>query len=141
MPMEFVNQNILLIGIVVVSGLGLLWPLLFRSVGQAVNPAQATQLINREEALILDVREANEMAAGSLPNAVHIPVAQLDERLGELSAHKEKPLIVCCTSGMRSGRACTTLKKAGFAQLYNLEGGVDAWAAANYPLVKGGKKK
>lgn len=141
MPMEFVNQNILLLGIVVVSGLGLLWPLFFRSVGKPVNPGEATLLINREDARILDVREANEMAAGSLPNALHIPVGQLDERLGELESCKNKPIIVCCTSGMRSGRACTTLKKAGFEQLYNLSGGVDAWAAANYPLVKGGRKK
>ena len=141
MPMDFVNQNILLIGIVVVSGLGLLWPLFFRSVGQAVNPGEATLLINREDARILDVSERSELASGSLPNALHIPVSQLAERLPELESGKGKPLIVCCTSGMRSGRACSILKKAGFEQLYNLSGGVDAWAAANYPLVKGGKKK
>ena len=64
MPMDFVNQNILLIGIVVVSGLGLLWPLFFRSVGQAVNPGEATLLINREDARILDVRESSELASG-----------------------------------------------------------------------------
>ena len=114
MPMDFVNQNILLIGIVVVSGLGLLWPLFFRSVGQAVNPGEATLLINREDARILDVRESSELASGSLPNALHIPVSQLAERLPELESGKGKPLIVCCTSGMRSGRACSILEKSRF---------------------------
>lgn len=140
MPMEFINQNILLIGIVVVSGLGLLWPLLFRPVGKAVNPGEATLLINREEAAVLDVREPAEFAAGHIPEALNIPVAQLGERLGELEKYREKPLIVCCAAGMRSNKACAELKKQGFAHLNNLSGGVDAWVAAGYPLKKAGRK-
>ncbi len=140
MPMEFINQNILLIGIVVVSGLGLLWPLLFRPVGKAVNPGEATLLINREEAAVLDVREPAEFAAGHIPEALNIPVAKLDERLGELEKYREKPLIVCCAAGMRSNKACAELKKQGFAHLNNLSGGVDAWVAAGYPLKKAGRK-
>ncbi|WP_234087302.1 rhodanese-like domain-containing protein [Azonexus sp. R2A61] len=138
--MEFINQNILLIGIVVVSGLGLLWPLLFRPVGKAVNPGEATLLINREEAAVLDVREPAEFAAGHIPEALNIPVAKLDERLGELEKYREKPLIVCCAAGMRSNKACAELKKQGFAHLNNLSGGVDAWVAAGYPLKKAGRK-
>jgi len=140
MPMEFINQNILLIGIVVVSGLGLLWPLLFRPVGKAVNPGEATLLINREEAAVLDVREPAEFAAGHIPEALNIPVAKLGERLGELEKYREKPLIVCCAAGMRSNKACAELKKQGFAHLNNLSGGVDAWVAAGYPLKKAGRK-
>lgn len=140
MPMEFINQNILLIGIVVVSGLGLLWPLLFRPVGKAVNPGEATLLINREEAAVLDVREPAEFAAGHIPEALNIPVAKLGERLGELEKYREKPLIVCCAAGMRSNKACAELKKQGFAYLNNLSGGVDAWVAAGYPLKKAGRK-
>ncbi|MCE1241478.1 MAG: rhodanese-like domain-containing protein [Azonexaceae bacterium] len=138
--MEFINQNILLIGIVVVSGLGLLWPLLFRPVGKAVNPGEATLLINREEAAVLDVREPAEFAAGHIPEALNIPVAKLGERLGELEKYREKPLIVCCAAGMRSNKACAELKKQGFAHLNNLSGGVDAWVAAGYPLKKAGRK-
>ncbi len=141
MPMEFINQNILLIGIVVVSGLGLLWPLFFRPVGKAVNPGEATLLINREDARVLDVRETAEFAGGHIPDAINIPVAKLGERMHELEKFKGKPLIVCCASGMRSNKACRDLQQQGFAQLYNLAGGVDAWNAASYPLHKGSKKK
>ncbi len=141
MPMEFINQNILLIGIVVVSGLGLLWPLFFRPVGKAVNPGEATLLINREDARVLDVRETAEFAGGHIPDAINIPVAKLGERMHELEKFKGKPLIVCCASGMRSNKACRDLQQQGFALLYNLAGGVDAWNAASYPLHKGSKKK
>lgn len=141
MPMDFINQNILLIGIVVVSGLGLLWPLVFRSQGKAVNPGEATLMINRQDAKVIDVRQANEFAAGHIPDAIHIPEAQLGERLSELEKFKAQPLIFCCASGLRSDRACKALRQHGFEQLFNLGGGIDAWVAAGYPLHKGGRKK
>jgi rhodanese-related sulfurtransferase len=141
MPMEFINQNILLIGLVTVSGLSLLWPLLARPSGNSVNPAEATLLINREDAHILDVREADEFAAGHLPDAQNIPTGKLVERIAELEKFKDKPIIVCCASGMRSNKACAELKKQGFEKLHNLAGGVDAWVGAGYPVKKGSKKK
>ncbi len=141
MPMEFINQNVLLISLVVVSGLSLLWPVFVRPSGNSVSPAEATLLINREDAQVIDVREADEFAAGHLPDSVNIPSAKLLERVGELERFKDKPVIVCCASGMRSNRACSELKKQGFGKLYNLSGGVDAWVGAGYPIKKGGKKK
>lgn len=141
MPMEFINQNILLISLVVVSGLSLLWPAFSRPSGNSVSPGEATQLINREDAHVIDVREAGEFAGGHLPDAVNIPGGQLVERMGELEKFKGKPLIVCCASGMRSNKACGELKKQGFDKLYNLAGGVDAWVGAGYPIKKAGKKK
>lgn len=137
MPMEFINQNILLIALVVVSGLSLLWPMFARPSGNAVNAGEATQLINREEALVIDVREADEFAAGHLPDAKNIPVGKLAERVGELEKFKDKPIILCCASGMRSNKACAELKKHGFARLHNLTGGVDGWVGAGYPIKKG----
>ena len=141
MPMEFINQNILLISVVVVSGGGLLWQLFMRSAGNEVNPVAATLLINREDAVVIDVREADEYAAGHLPEARNIPLSKLADRAGEIEKFKDKPVIVCCASGMRSNRACSELKKQGFGKLYNLSGGVDAWVGAGYPIKKGGKKK
>lgn len=141
MPMEFVNQNILLISIVVVSGLGLLWPMFARPAGSAVNPGEATLLINREDAIVLDVREADEFAGGHLPDARNIPGSKLGERIAELEKFKDKPVIVCCASGMRSNRACAELKKQGFTRVNNLSGGVDAWVGAGYPIKKGGRGK
>jgi len=141
MPMEFINQNVLLIALVVVSGLSLLWPLLARPSGDSVNPGEATLLINREDAHIVDVREAGEYAGGHLPNARNFPLGKLAEQAGELEKLKGRPLIICCASGMRSNKACGELKKLGFDKLYNLAGGVDAWVGAGYPIKKGGKSK
>ncbi len=141
MPMEFINQNILLISLVVVSGLSLLWPAFARQSGNSVSPGAATQLINREDARIVDVREAEEFAGGHMPDAINIPVGKLAERVAELEKFKDKPVIVCCAAGMRSSKACGELKKHGFDKLYNLAGGVDAWVGAGYPIKKGGKKK
>lgn len=141
MPMEFINQNILLISIVATSGLGLLWPLFMRPAGNNVSPVEATLLINREDAHIVDVREADEFAGGHLPEAKNIPTAKLAERVGELDKYKDKPIILCCASGMRSGKAMSELKKQGFTKLYSLAGGVDAWVAAGYPIKKGTRKK
>lgn len=141
MPMEFINQNILLISIAVVSGLGLLWPMFMRSGANDVNPAAATLLINREDAHVIDVREADEFAGGHLPEAKNVPLSKLSDRIAEIEKFKDKPVIVCCASGMRSGKACGELGKLGFARVHNLAGGVDAWVGAGYPVKKGTRNK
>ena len=85
---------------------------------------------------VLDVRENDEFAAGHLPKARHIPLKELEARLPELAKFKEKPVIVTCRSGARSGSACRALRKAGFTQVHNLKGGVPAWQQANLPVEK-----
>ena len=140
-PMEFVNQNILLIGVVVTSALALVWPMVMGAGGSAVSPAEATLLINREDAHIVDVREASEFADGHMPDAHHAPLSKLDDHLAQFEKFKDKPLIVCCATGMRSNRACRTLAKQGFTKVHNLAGGMDAWVGAGYPIKKGGRSK
>jgi rhodanese-related sulfurtransferase len=103
---------------------------------KAVSPNQATMLINREDAVVLDVRETNEFQNGAIVNSVHVPLSYLKERLTELDKHKDKPIIVACRSGHRSGQACSLLKKNGFENIYNLSGGVMAWESASLPLQK-----
>ncbi len=100
------------------------------------NPAMVTQLINHDDAVVVDVREDNEYASGHIINSVHVPLSYLKERLKELEKYKSKPVIVGCKTGQRSGQACATLKKEGFEQVYNLSGGVTAWQADNLPLTK-----
>ncbi|MCL2523146.1 MAG: rhodanese-like domain-containing protein [Betaproteobacteria bacterium] len=141
MPMEFINQNIFLIAVVVISGLGLMWPLLTGTAGRGLTPAEATLLINREDAYILDVREADEFVNGHLPEARNIPLGKLSERIGELEKFKERALLICCAAGVRSGKASAQLKKNGFSKTHNLAGGVDAWVAAGYPVKKGKRDK
>lgn len=139
--MEFIQQNLILIAAAVISGAMLLFTSLRRPGGaNAVSPTQATQLINREDAQIIDVREPDEYVSGHLPESRNIPVSKLEERAGELDKFKDTPLIVVCQTGARSSGASKTLGKLGFAKVHNLEGGVNAWRAAGMPVKKGAKK-
>lgn len=134
---KFLYDNILLVVVALVSGGMLLWPLIRKGASGAVtSPAQATLLINREDAAILDVRETDEYAKGHVLNARNIPLGQLKSRAAELAKYKEKPLIVCCATGQRSGGAIAILKQVGFTRLYNLQGGFGAWKQAGLPTEK-----
>ncbi|GAB6044014.1 rhodanese-like domain-containing protein [Endothiovibrio diazotrophicus] len=101
-----------------------------------VGPAEATGLINHQDAVVLDVREEREFQGGHILNAIHIPVGKLAGRIDELAAHKGRPVVAVCRSGHRSASACAVLRKHGFEQVYNLGGGVLAWSNANLPLTK-----
>ena len=139
--MEFIQQNIFLVAIAVISGIGLL-VLTVRRPGDrnALNSTQATQLINREDAQIIDVREPDEYSAGHLPESRNIPLGRIEERAGELDKFKDVPLLVVCQTGARSAGACKQLIKLGFGRVHNLEGGINAWRTAGLPLKKGAKK-
>lgn len=132
--MKFLIDNIFLIAVAVLSGGALLWPALQRRAGgPALDTLGATRLINDNHAIVLDVREPAEFAAGHLPNARNIPLAELAARVGDLP--QGKPVLVCCASGARSGRAAAVLKKGG-REVFNLDGGVQAWRQAGLPVVK-----
>ena len=136
--MQFVSHNILAIFTAVFSGIMLLWSLFgnrFRGIKE-VDTAGALQLINHKNAIVLDVREPKEYDTGHVLNAKLIPLGKLKERMGELEKYRDKPIVVMCRSGNRSGTACFLLGKQGFAQAYNLAGGVQAWQKINLPLVK-----
>ncbi len=137
--MEFLSNNVLLIGLAIGSGLMLLWPMLNRGAGGVVNvsASEAVLLINRSNAIVLDVRDDAEFAAGHITDARHIPLARLSERIGELEKFKDKPILVNCQAGVRSGKACDILRKHQFTGLHNLQGGLNAWIAAKLPVVKG----
>jgi len=131
-------DNVLLIGLALGSGFMLLWPMLKRSAGGVANvsPNEAVLLINRSNAVVLDVRDDAEFAAGHVADAKHIPLAQLESRINELKRFQQKPLLVHCQSGVRSAKACDLLRKHGFEKLYNLQGGLNAWAQAKLPVIK-----
>ena len=136
--MQFITNNILPISIAVISGIMLLWSLLgnrFRGVKE-VDSAGALQLINHKNAIVLDVREPSEYDAGHVLNSKLVPLGKLKERIGELEKYRDKPIVVVCKSGSRSGTACFILGKQGFSQAYNLAGGVQAWQKSNLPLEK-----
>ncbi|MCL2021344.1 MAG: rhodanese-like domain-containing protein [Betaproteobacteria bacterium] len=136
---EFVQNNILIIAIALISGIMLVWPG-FRSSGKRVSPHQAIQLINHEGALIIDVRDAGEFTTSHMPEARNIPLKELDSRMPELEQLKEKNLLLVCLSGVRAGQASARLEKQGFARINCLDGGVDAWQRAGLPLIRSRKK-
>lgn len=103
---------------------------------RSVGPAEATLLISHKDAVVVDVREAHELKDGAILNAVHIPIGQFKDSVGKLEKYRDRPIIVGCRSGSRSGSAAAALVKAGFPEVYNLRGGVLAWQKANLPLVK-----
>jgi rhodanese-related sulfurtransferase len=135
--MEFVQNNIFLIAVAFISGAMLLWPLVRRgAAGPSVNTLEATQLINREDAVVLDVREPAEYAKGHVLGAKNVPLAQVESRLGELEKHKAKPVILYCETGNRAGTAQAALRAKGFERAVNLTGGVGAWQQAGLPMEK-----
>jgi rhodanese-related sulfurtransferase len=137
--MQFVQDNWPLILVMIVSGGMLLWPLVGRRFSKVreVGALSATQLINRQNAVMLDLQESKEYDGGHVPNAVHIPLSELSSRAGELSKFTSRPLIAYCDRGNRSRSAGSALAKLGFAEVYTLRGGVRAWAEAGLPVVKG----
>jgi rhodanese-related sulfurtransferase len=134
---KFVIDNIFLVAIALVSGVMLIWPLLRRGAGGAsVNTLEATQMINRQDALMLDVREQAEYAQAHILNARGLPLSQLEARIGDLEKFKDKPLIVYCATDNRSSTAVATLKKRGFTNVFSLSGGFSAWQSAGLPVQK-----
>ena len=130
--------NLLLFATVVVTGGMLVWPFISRAArpGHEVGPIEAVQLINRRDAVVIDVRDAASYKSGHITNARHIPEADIDARMKELEKVKSKPIIVNCARGNSSAKVAEKLRKAGFAEVVSLRGGIAAWQTANMPLEK-----
>ena len=135
--MKFVMDNIFLIAVAFVSGAMLVWPMVRRGAGgPSVNTLEATQLINRQDALVVDVREQAEYAQSHILNARLLSLSQLEARMGDIEKFKDKPVIVYCASGSRSNSAAAILRKSGFSNVANLSGGFAAWQQAGLPVQK-----
>ena len=98
--------------------------------GRGVGPEQADGLV-RSGAVLLDVREQSEWHAGHAPGACHVPLGELEGKLGALPL--DRRVVVACRSGNRSARATALLIRSGF-EAVNLNGGMQAWAAAGLPV-------
>jgi len=134
---DFVRNNLLLFAVALISGAMLLWPLFRRTAGGPwVTPAQATHLINREDALVLDVREPGEYGAGHILGAKNLPPARLDSGAGDVAKKKDATLILYCDTGDRAGKAIAALKKQGYNKVVSLSGGLAAWKQAGLPVER-----
>jgi rhodanese-related sulfurtransferase len=134
---KFILDNWMLIAVAIASGAMLFWPLIQGAAAVGLEPAAAVQLINREKAVVVDVCEPAEFAAGHVGGAKNIPLADLESKLGNAVKNKALPLILVCQSGARSGRAVAVAKKLGYEKAQNLAGGLVGWKAANLPVEKG----
>jgi rhodanese-related sulfurtransferase len=135
---KFIQENLLLIAVALVSGAMLLWPYARRvGGGPKVNASEATQLINREDALVVDVRDPGEYGAGHIIGAKNVPLSRIDAGGSEIAPkRKEKPVIVYCDTGNRSAKAAAALRSQGFARVVSLSGGIGAWQQAGLPVEK-----
>ncbi len=98
-----------------------------------MTPGQAKGAADAGDAVIIDVREADELAQAAIPGAIHIPMGDLLDRLAEVP--RDRTVIFTCHSGGRSETVCRYLEEnEGFAGLVNLEGGIVAWAQAGLPV-------
>ena len=132
----FLQQNWALVLIALVSGTLLLWPGIAASARSGLTPTDAVQLINREKAVVVDVGEAEEFAAGHISGSRNIPVSDFDQRLPEVVKNKTVPLILVCPSGARAQRCLARAKTLGYEKAVVLGGGLRAWKEANLPVEK-----
>lgn len=100
-----------------------------------VTPVQAAQMLDTENAIIIDVREQNEWDAQHIPGAIHIPLGDVKVRMTELAQYKDQSIVMQCRSGKRSAVAASILQEAGFEQVSNLTGGIIAWSQAKLPTI------
>jgi rhodanese-related sulfurtransferase len=128
------NHWILVLSFLIVSGL-LVYNLLLGNKG-SIDPLGATEMINHQDAVVVDVRPAADFHKGHIINAISVPSNGFKNQINSLSKHKNQPIIVSCRSGSQSQAACQLLKKAGFEQVFNLRGGILAWQSANLPITR-----
>lgn len=134
--LKFIFDNWMLFAVALASGSMLLWPVIQGATIAGLDPAGAVQLINREKAVVVDVCEPAEFAAGHVGGAKNIPLADLENKLATAVKNKTLPLILVCQSGARSSRALVIAKKLGYEKAQSLGGGMARWKAANLPIEK-----
>jgi rhodanese-related sulfurtransferase len=103
---------------------------------RSLAPAEAVQLINRENGVVVDVCEPQEFTAGHIVRALNVPLSAFKTRTAELEKYRDRPVILSCRSGNRSLKAAFVLRRAGFPKVYSLAGGLAAWQNANLPVEK-----
>ena len=127
----------MLMSVALASGGLLLWPTISGAAGSgSLSANDAVNLINRQKAVVIDVGEAEEFAAGHIGGAKNIPVGQLEEKLGAAVKNTALPLVLVCPTGARAKRAVAIAKKLGYEQAASLGGGLKSWRDANLPLEK-----
>lgn len=106
-----------------------------RKAGPSLSPQQAISLINTEEGVFVDLRDAAEFKKGHIVGAINIPAAKLTERMAELQKYTDKPIVLACKMGQQSGAASKQLKGAEYTRVYKMSGGMMEWSNLQLPTV------
>lgn len=99
-----------------------------------VSPQQAIDLINRQSAVIYDIRDKSLFNQGHIAKAKNLTASELESK--DLSSYKDTPVLIVCNNGVSAPKLGAKLKQQGLSKLYFIQGGINAWTAANFPLVK-----
>jgi rhodanese-related sulfurtransferase len=138
--LDFLIDNAVLVLAALTSGGLLMWPALrgAQAGGQAVSVSEAVRLMNREKAVVVDIRDAASFAAGHAAGSRHISLDDLAKAPlpSSLPGNKSTPVLVLCDRGMRASRAAALLRKGGYERAHTIEGGMAAWREAQLPVEK-----
>lgn len=132
---EFVVNHYILVSLFVAFLLAIL-VLESRRGGKKISAQGAVNLINRDQAVVVDIRDRKDFNEGRITGAINIPLSSLKERASELKKHGEKQIIVADKMGQHSAMAVKQLNAEGYQNVVRLNGGIADWKAANLPLVK-----
>ena len=101
-----------------------------------LTPQQAVLLMNKEQALVIDIRDSKAYTDGHIVGAINTTLQEFEQKLKRYTKYKNKPILVYCNAGQQIGKFAAGLKKLGFNQIHGLKGGTQAWVNANLPLHK-----
>jgi rhodanese-related sulfurtransferase len=132
---DFLAQNWWLVLLALGSGAALAWPMLTGRT-QGVAASEAVRLMNHKKAVVIDVSEPAEFAAGHVVGSRNLPVGQIETATKVLPTNKTLPVVVVCPTGSRAGRAAALIAKLGHEKVVVLQGGLAAWREANLPTEK-----
>ena len=134
--MDFLFENIFLVGLIIISGVLLFFPKVLSRDNKVLGSKEVTLLINREPAMLVDVRSEADFRAGHITNAINIPLDQIEVQINKITSNSKKNIIVYCQKGVRSAQAFRLLNKLGLPKLYTIDGGLDAWLKITYQLSR-----
>ncbi len=104
--------------------------------GRSVSAQELVNLVNKDGAVVLDLRDKSEFDQGHIVDSMNVPLASLESKIGDLEKHKDKTVVLTCKMGQHSGTAGALLRKHGFADVSRLTGGIAEWRNQNLPVVK-----
>lgn len=132
---EFISQQWMLAGALAVL-VALLVLHESRKGAKGLSPQELSNQVNKNEGVVVDIREKAEFKTGHIVDSINIPHNQLSKHISELDKYKSRPVILVCKHGQHAGGVSKQLKEAGFESVYKLSGGITEWQSSQLPLIR-----